>query len=392
MIINGERSLAHVEKVSWVKKIEDDDNIDLVGVLGWVCIAEKNEFEKGDFCIFIEIDSKLPQKEWSEFLRSENFKIKTMKLPKPNVISQGIALPIDAFNVEIPKKVGFDVTEILEIIYSKPENILVESTEEVDEEFNGQNEIYQSDIGKSLMKSGFGESMMYSIFGKPKDTSRKLPEKFSNIPKPDTEYFENIPEILYDKTPFIRTQKCDGFQATYVLEKIESTFARASYEFYIYSRNNRIFGDENDTNSFFWEMAEKYDIEYKLKDYLKENKNCKYVCWQGEICGPQIKNNPHKLDKNHLFCFNMTDSENGVFDIREAKRYWDMYSMESVPIEKMTYILPDTVKEFKQTADGFYDSNICEGHTDCAREGWIYYKTTNPNFRFKNISIKYLLE
>ena len=147
-----------------------------------------------------------------------------------------------------------------------------------------------------------------------------------------------------------------------------------------------------DRRNYYWEMAEEYDIEDKLKSYLKNNEDCEYVCWQGEICGPKIQGNPQKLTENHLFCFHMIDSENGVYDIRDAKKIWDTYDMESVPIETMTYILPDDFEEFKQTADGYYDASVCEGQTNCTREGWVYYKTTDPSFSFKNVSRKYLLK
>ncbi|MBQ6218592.1 MAG: hypothetical protein IJJ47_02560 [Methanosphaera sp.] len=72
--------------------------------------------------MYIEIDSKVPEKEWSEFLRRKHFKIKTMKLGKFNVISQGIALPLNIFDVKIPEKEGTDVTELLNIKYSNPDD------------------------------------------------------------------------------------------------------------------------------------------------------------------------------------------------------------------------------------------------------------------------------
>lgn len=37
----ADRALAHIEKVEWVKPIEGADNIELIGVLGWVCVAKK---------------------------------------------------------------------------------------------------------------------------------------------------------------------------------------------------------------------------------------------------------------------------------------------------------------------------------------------------------------
>ena len=76
------RALAHIEKIAWIKPIEGADNIELVGVLGWKCIAKKGEFKEGDPCVYIEIDSKVPEIDAFEFLRSKGFKIKTMKLNK----------------------------------------------------------------------------------------------------------------------------------------------------------------------------------------------------------------------------------------------------------------------------------------------------------------------
>ena len=122
MIVNGKRALAHTEKVEWVKPIEGADNIELIGVLGWTCIAKIDEFKEGDICAYIEIDSKVPEKEWSEFLRPKHFKVKTMKLGKFKVISQGLALPIDVFDVEIPNEVGVDITDLLGITYSVKED------------------------------------------------------------------------------------------------------------------------------------------------------------------------------------------------------------------------------------------------------------------------------
>ena len=88
----------------------------------------------------------------------------------------------------------------------------------------------------------------------------------------------------------------------------------------------------------------------------------------------------------------MIDSEIGMFDIRKAKYFWDRYFMESVPIMEDDYILPDNLEEFKLSADGYYDSQVCEGITNCKREGWVYYKTDDPTFSFKNVSREYLLK
>ena len=87
----------------------------------------------------------------------------------------------------------------------------------------------------------------------------------------------------------------------------------------------------------------------------------------------------------------MIDSDKGIYDIREAKKTWDWYEMESVPILG-TIVLPDDFEQFKREADGFYDSSVCGKGVACAREGFVYYKTDDPNFSFKNVSREYLIK
>ena len=42
--------------------------------------------------------------------------------------------------------------------------------------------------------------------------------------------------------------------------------------------------------------------------------------------------------------------------------------------------------------DGYYNPSVCEGKNNIPREGYVYYKTTDPNFSFKNVSREYLLK
>ena len=167
MIIDGKRSLAHVERISWVKPIEGADNIELIGVLGWTCIAKIGEFKENDLCVYIEIDSKVPEKEWSEFLRRKHFKIKTMKLSKFNVISQGLALPIDMFDIEIPQKEGSDVTELLEIKYSNPADAKRKSDGPDKYEVMAQHhkKLFKKSWIKWLMKREWGKKLLFALFG-----------------------------------------------------------------------------------------------------------------------------------------------------------------------------------------------------------------------------------
>ena len=388
-----QRALAHVEKIAWIRPIEGADNIELVGVLGWVCIAKIGEFQVGDWCVYIEIDSKVPEKEWSEFLRPKHFKIKTMKLGKFKVISQGIALPLSMFDVDIPQEEGKDVTKLLGVKYSvKEDNFRKSEIDKYKAMAQRRPDVFKKPWARGMMKNPVGKRIMFLLYGKKRDKETAFPTKFPFVHKTDQERCENMPWVLEDKTPFIRTQKCDGTSGTYILER--KPFGR--YEFYVCSRNVRMlrpdqdnfFGDKNP----YWEMAIKYDIEKKMKDFLSSNKRLKYICWQGEICGPNIQKNPHHLKEEHLFMFHMIDSKVGFYDIREAAKWWTHYDLEHVPIDEQLYILPNSMEEFKLTADGLYNPKCCEGYSKAKREGYVYYKSTDPNFSFKNVSREYLLK
>lgn len=89
------RKLASIQTITEIMPIEGKDRIVLATVEGWHVIVQKSEFAVGDKCVFIEIDSVLPEKPWFEFLRPKKFRIRTMKLG--NTISQGLALPLSIF-------------------------------------------------------------------------------------------------------------------------------------------------------------------------------------------------------------------------------------------------------------------------------------------------------
>ena len=104
MLIKGKRALAYTAKCGIIKPIEGADNIELMAVNGWNVIIKKGEFKEGDMCVYFEIDSKLPARDWSEFMVKKGYKVKTMKLNKFGVVSQGLALPVHVFGIEIPNE------------------------------------------------------------------------------------------------------------------------------------------------------------------------------------------------------------------------------------------------------------------------------------------------
>lgn len=406
----GTRELCYIVKVDEVQPIPGYDRVEHVRIGGWWVICKLNQFKPGDYAIYFEVDSKVPEKEPFMFLEPKHFKIKTQKMCK--TYSQGLLMSLDDFideNGRMPswamsiatriaqgKEVEHEgLTEVIGVTYAVDEDNKRKANPEDNYKKMTQRKpnIFKKPWARWMMKREWGRKVMFFFFGKKKDKSpTSFPTKFQYVKRTDQERCENMVWVLQDKTPYVKTQKCDGSSGTFILERKRG---RNKFEFYVCSRNVRqlkpdqkCFYDDN----YYWQVAIKYDIENSLKDYLINHPELDYVCWQGEVCGPGIQGNPHKLSDVHLFCFHMIDSKIGKYDIREAKKVWDYYDMETVPIICDNYIMPDDFEEFKLDADGKYDPSVCEGNKNCTREGFVYYKTTDPNFSFKNVSRKYLLK
>ena len=301
----AERALAHVEKIEFVRPIDGADNIELIGILGWVCIAKKGEFNVGDLAVYIEIDSKCPDTDDRfEFLKSRNYKVKTMKLGKFNVISQGLALPITIFPELKDKVIGEDVTDILKITYSSQEDIKRKSNDvDPDAKYRSMaqrhKKLFKHPIVRKIMKYELGRKFMFLIFGRKKDKPKEFPEW---IVKTDETRIENAPFYLESKNKWVKTEKLDGTSCTFAVDRNK----RNKFEFIVCSRNVRQL-DRNQVTyhetNIYWELADKYNIENVLVNYAKEN-GYNRVVLQGEGVG-NVQKNPYKLKENDLYVFNL---------------------------------------------------------------------------------------
>jgi hypothetical protein len=402
---DGQRELAYVVAIDEICPIKGYDRVEYARVGGWWVIVRKDQFKVGDLAIYIEVDSKVPEQEPFMFLEKRNFKVKTLKMCK--VISQGLLMSPEDFGwfanidntliIDGDKdeglKIGDFLTEKLGITYADAaDNKRKANSEDKYKKMAQRNgKLFSKQPFRWLMKRDWGKKVLFVFFGRKKDKKNGWPVgQFPGVSKTDQERCENMPWILSDKTPHIVTQKCDGSSGTYILEK-----KGRKYEFYVCSRNVRMMSEDQECfygkHNYYWEVALKYDIENKMKEWLNNTPGATWVCWQGEICAPDIQKNPHKLKETHFYCFHWTDNINGRLDIVTADKIWKQYNMEVVPIIDTNYILPDDFEEFKLSADGKYDAIVCEGAQDCDREGFVYYKTTDPTYSFKNVSRTYLL-
>ena len=385
----AERSLAHIEQVAWVKPIEGADNIELIGILGWVCIAKKGEFKEGSWCCYFEIDSKLPEKEWSEFMRSKHFKVKTMKLGKFNVISQGLALSIDIIPELQNKtlKIGDDVTELLGVTYSVQEdNIRKSKTGDPNAKYKSMasrhQKLFKTKPFRLLMKHNWGRKLLFVFFGRKKDNPKTFPEW---IIKTDETRIENAPFYLESTEPWVKTEKIDGTSSTYAIDFMNPKVKKG--DFIVCSRNVRQKDEEqtcyHECGNCYWEMADKYNIELVLRN-IANKYNAKRVVLQGETYGEGLQGNPYKLKERKFAAFNLIIDGNRLGST-EAMNILKEYDIPFVPIIDENYYLPKDMEIIKLEADG--KSLI----SDVLREGFVY-RSKDGMQSFKNVSRQFLLK
>ena len=309
--------LASIQKILDVQPVENADSLDKVYVLGWQVVAKRGEFKAGDSCVYIGIDTIVPDKPEFAFLAKEKFRIRTIKLR--GELSQGIVFPLSILpppckeaclndcSFSYDYKVGQDVSETLGVThYEKP----------VPAGLGGEN------------KSNF-------------------PPYF---PKTDEERIQNVPEVLDELRgkSYVITEKCDGTSCTIFFNR---------GEFGVCSRNM----EKKDTEgSVYWQMTRKYDLENKMKKWGKN------IAIQGEVCAPGIQKNRLGLTEAKLFVFNVFDIDDGKY--MTAPQMWQiikMFELEAAPMvefgEGFHYDLPQLLEKAKGKYHG----------TDNDREGIV---------------------
>lgn len=209
------RKLASIKEISDLIPIEGRDRIELAIIDGWQVIVKKGEFSRGDKCVYIEIDSVLPEKPEFEFLRSKGFRIRTMKMA--GVISQGICFPLSILP-EGEYELEQDVSDI----------IGVKQYEKTIDDAPTETPYKSPKYPKWLMRWGWFREL---VSRSSKKASRAFPDFIS---KTDETRLQNMPWILKNKSPMICTEKIDGQSGTFALVRREGLFGR-KYEYIVCS-------------------------------------------------------------------------------------------------------------------------------------------------------------
>ena len=409
----NERELVYVTLIDNIEPIIGSDNCECAIVGGWHVMVRKGQFNVGDPAIYFEIDSKVPSTNPAfSFLEKRHYKVKTQKYTfggKGNFISQGLLMHAEDFGwkngldadghalIYDPKdnsRIWYAddesrfLTKILGVTYADDEDNQrkAPSVDKYKKMAQRHPSIFKKPWARWLMKRPWGRKIMFAFFGKKKDKATGFPTHFPYVKRSDEERVENMPFILKDKEPWVKTQKIDGTSSTYILERVKKN----KFEEYVCSRNVRQLTPSQKNyhtdieGNVYWMMADKYKIFDFLKSYLIEN-NLDYVCLQGETAGPSLQGNPHKFKEIRFFGYNFIRSDTGRMNSIEAARICNMAGIPWVPIADEAYILPDDMETLKLDADG--PCLVGEG----PREGWVY-RSLDGQRSFKNVSRQYLLK
>ena len=137
-----QRELAYVVKIDAIEPIPGADSVEAAIVGGWKVMTRKGTFKPGDYAVYFEIDSKVPENPEFEFLAKKHYKVKTQKYTfggKGNFISQGLLMSFNDWKdknggipswlaaLNIRANTGVDITgtfltEALEVKYSVVED------------------------------------------------------------------------------------------------------------------------------------------------------------------------------------------------------------------------------------------------------------------------------
>lgn len=298
------RDLAKIVSIKELMSIEGKDRIELAAFNEnmYRVIVQKG-FKPNDLCVFVEADSLLPNDDKYEFLKARCFKecldrylIKPMKMA--GHISMGIVFDMSFLPKRSkPYKAGEDVTDVLGITKYEP----------------------VEDASPKRVKTGLFHRIMW---GNPltrpiaKLALRLTPKQNNSfpiwlIPKSDETNLQDCSYVLeqFKNVDSYVSIKMEGQSATYLYQPSRKWYGKTigMGRFTVCSRNNAYFDKKAMPHLF--ELADRYDISEKLKDYFDEYGVS--LALQGEVCGPKIQKNVYEFKANRLFVYKIRNLNTG---------------------------------------------------------------------------------
>ena len=426
------KPLAYIVKIKDIREIPGADRIELATVMDYTVVVKKGEYKSGDLGLYIEVDSLLPDgltdelrakytdikegremadatKEeietalktiqesskypYFEFLRDRKFKIKSMKLGKFGVISQGILFKPSELGIT-DAKVGKDYTlqfGITEIVQDEEEAGL---TDKKDNWF----------VRKLMRYSWYRNWRKRHNVSETWDPTNPGKSDEENVQKVYTEMFKR-----YKGKKWVKTEKLEGQNITVFSEKVKpSLFDRIfhrnaeSKRIGVCSRPREL--NKNGNGKAFWDTVLRLKLDEKIKNIPGE-----WFC-RGEHVGPGIQNNIYRLPRTDIIFFDFyrkvyfEDDINKKLSFKWEKlnfedsvRFAEQWELKFVPVLDDDYELPEGRVNDKgvfvsgadvmlQESDG---NTVFGNNLNHKREGFVLrlrddynvsFKVKNPNY------------
>ena len=340
----GKRKLASIQYVHNITPIEGAEKIECVHVLGWQCVANKDQFSIGDKCVYMEVDSFLPVCERFEFLRASSFKeneimgagfrLKTMKFR--GQISQGLVQPLEILP-EGKYEIGDDVTELLGI-----------RKWEIEERVSNDGTV--------------------------------IAEFPSEISKTDELRVQSYPELIEE------FKSVKGYYISTKMDGCSVTMYKSGDHFGVCGRNYEYADDDK---CAMWKYAHKHRIEERLKENNLDN-----IAIQGEFCGPGIQKNRLNLKTPEWYVFTVTDmNTNKRLSLHKLEEICKLLGLNMVPIEEVEEEFQyKSVDELLERAKGKYASGKNKEGIVIRPIEAVYSNTIAGPLSMKVINNDYLLK
>lgn len=400
---DNQRELAYIVAIDEIKPIPNYDRVEHARVGGWWVVVKKDQFNVGDLAIYIEVDSRVPEKEPFMFLEKKHFKVKTQKMCK--VLSQGLLMHPNDFGwtqdttgqfagdsplIKVNEKEYFIegdfVTEKLGIIYAEDADNKrkAPSVDKYKKMAQRRPDIFRRGWARWMMKRGWGKKVMFFFFGKQKDKKGGWP---AWVVKTDEERCQNMPWLFPgNDEEWIATEKVDGTSTTFTMKD-----RGRKKVFHVCSRNV-VFdtpdkGCYYDTNVYL-EMAAKYDIENVLTKIMEDYPEIDFVTLQGETYGEGIQKRTYNLEGHDFKAFNLIFGCGGGtvrFNPIKMTEILSKYGIPCVPIIDEHFKIPATCDELLEIATG---KSVLDGGM---REGLVF-RSEDGARSFKAVSNEFLLK
>lgn len=337
------RKLASVQCIHHITPIEGADRIECIHVLGWQCVAEKNLFQVGELCVYIEVDSFLPVCERFEFLRGssykrnevlgEGFRLKTQMFR--GQISQGLVRPLSILPMGA-YRLGDDVTELLGI--------------------------RKWEVEERVTSSG-------TVIG-------DFPE---GIVKTDELRVQSYPGLIDEM------KRVEGYYISTKMDGTSVTMYRKGGHFGVCGRNYEY---ADDGKCAMWKYAHQYSIEEKMKKAGIDD-----IAIQGEFCGAGIQKNRLKLVRPEWYVFTVIDLKTRRrYSLQQMQQVCEMLRLKIVPIEECGDSFPyEDVEALLERARGKYPSGINKEGIVIRPIEPVYSKVNEGPLSMKVLNNDYLL-